>query len=273
LRNKLEESAADEVIVPVKGYGDQEGGASMQPRRPLFLSAAARGLTLVETAIMLVMVGLLIEFVIKGRELVQNARVRDIISQQGAAESAFLAFQDRFHAPPGDFSAASANLNCGTYVCLNGNGNGRIEPGTGGAIHEEILAWQHLSAAGFINGNFQMPSATITAPAPGNTPSSVFGGYLEVVTDNQFGYSGNTASRNNIKTGNYVPAAVLAEVDRKVDDGLPGTGRFRFSTYAAAGPAPVVGGTPNGCTDTDSVSASWLEANGSDNCGAATLLY
>ncbi len=243
----------------------------MQPRRSLH-RLAPRGLTLVETAIILVMVGLLIEFVVKGRELVQNARVRDIISQQGAAESAFLAFQDRFLALPGDYSAANANISCGTSPCLNGNGNGRIEPGTGGAIHEEILAWQHLAAAGFINGRFEMASPTVTAPAPDNTPSSVFGGYLEIVTDNRWGYSGNTASRHNIKTGNYVSAAVLAEVDRKIDDGRPGTGRLRFSTYAGAGPAPAIGGTPNGCTDADSVSASWLEANGSDNCGAATLI-
>ena len=47
--------------------------------------------------------------------------------------------------------------------CLNGNGNGLVEPGTGGAIHEEILAWQHLSAAGFLRGNYQMPTASITA--------------------------------------------------------------------------------------------------------------
>ncbi|HTS55279.1 MAG TPA: hypothetical protein VMH26_18570 [Burkholderiales bacterium] len=221
---------------------------------------------------MLVMIGLLIEFVIKGRELVQNARVRDIISQQGAAESAFLAFQDRFRALPGDYAMASANINCGPSACLNGNANGRIDPGTGGALHEEILVWHHLSAAGFINGHYQMLSPAVAIPAPDNTPSSVFGGYMEAVTDSIWGYSANTASRNNIKTGNYVPAAVLAEADRKVDDGRPGSGRLRFSAYAGTGTAPPVGGTPNGCTDADSASASWIEINGSDNCGAATLL-
>lgn len=243
----------------------------MQPRRSLRRSAN-RGLTLVEAAVMLVVIGLLIEFVIKGRELVQNARVRDIISQQGAAESAFLAFQDRFRVLPGDYATASANINCGPSACLNGNGNGRIDPGTGGALHEEILAWQHLSASGFINGHYQMLNPAVAVPAPENTPSSVFGGFMETVTDNVWGYSGNTMSRNNIKTGNYVPAAVLAEVDRKIDDGRPGSGRLRFSTYAGAGPVPPLGGTPNGCTDADSVSASWIEINGSDNCGAATLL-
>ena len=240
-------------------------------RRPRWW--ADQGFTLIEVAITLVISGLMIEFVVKGQELIQNARVRDIISQQGAAESAFLAFQDRFHAPPGDYAGASSNIRCGASACLNGNGNGRIEAGTGGAIHEEILAWQHLSAAGFLQGNYQMLNSGVAAPAPDNTPSSVFGGYLEIAFDSRWGYSGNSVARHNIKTGNYVAAAVLAEVDRKIDDAHPGSGRFQFSTYAGAGAAPPVGGTPNGCTDADSSAASWNELSGSDNCGAATLLY
>jgi hypothetical protein len=46
------------------------------------------------------------------------------------------------------------------------------------------------------------------------------------------------------KTGNYVPAATLAEVDRKIDDGRPGAVRFQFSTYAGAGAPPLIGRTP-----------------------------
>jgi hypothetical protein len=228
---------------------------------------------LVEVAIVLVIVGLLIEVVMQGQELIQNARVRDIIAQQAAAEQAVLAFQDRFRFLPGDYPAASTDIACSPGVCLNGNGNGRVEPGTGGAIHEEILAWQHLSAAEFLRGNYQMLTSAVAAPAPDNTPSSVFGGYLEIAFDSTWGYSTNTAARHNIKTGNYVPAAVLAEVDRKIDDGLPGAGHFQFSTYAGAGAAPAVGGTADGCTDADSPAAAWLERAGSDNCGAATLLH
>jgi len=227
---------------------------------------------LVEVAIVLVIVGLLIEVVMQGQGLIQNARVRDIIAQQAAAEQAVLAFQDRFRFLPGDYPAASTDIACSPGVCLNGNGNGRVEPGTGGAIHEEILAWQHLSAAEFLRGNYQMLNSAVAAPTPDNTPSSVFGGYLEIALDSTWGYSANTAARHNIKTGNYVPAAVLAEVDRKIDDGLPGAGHFQFSTYAGAGTAPAVGGTADGCTDADSPGAAWLERAGSDNCGAATLL-
>ena len=227
---------------------------------------------MIETTIVVVITGLLLEFVVKGQELIQNARVRDIVSQQNAAEAAFLAFQDRFRAPPGDYAGASTNINCGASACLNGNGNGRIEPGTGGAIHEEILAWQHLSAAGFLAGDYQMLNAAVTVPTPDNTPSNVFLGYMEIAFDSNWGYSGNSVARHNIKTGNYIPAAVLAEVDRKIDDGRAGSGRFQFSTYAGAGTAPVLGGTPNGCADANSAAASWI-VGGSDNCGAASLLY
>src|SRR5262245_60635366 len=205
----------------------------MQPRRTN--RAANRGLTLVEMAIVMTITGLLVEALVAGQGLIRNARVHDIVSQQSAVESAFQAFQDRFRALPGDYSAASTNINCGATPCLNGNGNWRIEPGSGGAIHEEILAWQHLSAAGFLRGSYAMANAGVSALAPDNTPVNVFDGYLEIVYDSNWGYSGNPISRHNIKTGNDIPAGVLAEVDGKIDDGLPGSGRFRFSTYAGTG--------------------------------------
>ena len=234
--------------------------------------SASRGLTLVEVTIVVTIMGLLVEALVTGQGLIYNARVHDLASQQSAVESAFQAFQDRFRALPGDYSAASTNITCGATPCLNGNGNFRIEAGSGGAIHEEILAWQHLSAAGFLSGSYVMANASVAAPAPDNTPANVVAGYLEIIYDSSWGYSGNSKSRHNIKKGNNIPAAVLAEVDRKIDDGLPGSGRFQFSTYAGAGTAPVVGGTPNGCTDANSATALWIQAGGSDNCGAASLL-
>jgi len=85
-------------------------------------------------------------------------------------------------------------------------------------------------------------------------------------------YSGNTAARHNIKTGNNVPVELLAEVDRKIDDGRPGGGTFQFSSYATDGFPPPLGGTPGACTDADSPSASWLAEGGATNCGAASVL-
>jgi hypothetical protein len=251
-----------------RGHPDESSRRSARERA----LSAARGFTLLEATTVLVIVGLLFQALITGQQLIQNARVRHIMSQQDAVESAFEGFQDRFRAPPGDYSAASINIDCGPVACLDGNGDGHIEAGTGGAPHEEILVWQHLGAAGFLEGRFYLAAPGVSTPAPDNTPRNVFGGYLQIGYDALWGYSGNASPRHTIKTGNHVPASVLEEVDRKVDDDKPGTGRFQFSVYAGDGAAPPVGGAPNGCTDADTPTASWITRGAFGNCGAATLV-
>ena len=128
------------------------------------------GFTLIEMAIVLVIVGLLIGGVLAGQQLIQSARVRNLISQQDGVKAAFFGFQDRYRALPGDYSGASININCGTFTCVNGNGNGRIEA-SGATVHEEILAWNHLAAAGFINGSYTMPTSGVAARSAGQHPN------------------------------------------------------------------------------------------------------
>jgi hypothetical protein len=228
------------------------------------------GFTLVETAIVIVVFGLMAQGFLLGQQLIASARVRNVLLQQLAVEAAFGGFQDRFRAPPGDYAAASTSIDCGAVPCLNGNGNGRIEPGP--ALREDILAWHHLTAAGFIAGNFSMQDAAVSSPDRDNNPVNIFGAYLQISADRAWGYSGNTSARHNAKTGNLVPAGILAEIDRKIDDGLPSSGRFQFSSYAGSGTAPIPGAA-GGCTTVDSPNAAWRITDGSENCGATTLLY
>ena len=68
------------------------------------------GFTLIEIAIVLVIIGLLLGGVLKGQELITSARVRNLISQQDGVKAAFFGFQDRFRAFPGDYSGATANI-------------------------------------------------------------------------------------------------------------------------------------------------------------------
>src|ERR1043166_9992461 len=56
------------------------------------------GFTLIEIAIVLVIIGLLLGGVLKGQELITSARVRNLISQQDGIKAAFFGFQDRFRA-------------------------------------------------------------------------------------------------------------------------------------------------------------------------------
>ena len=87
----------------------------------------ANGFTLIEIAIVLVIIGLLWGGVLKGQELITGARVRNLISQQDGIKAAFFGFQDRYLALPGDYRAADTSINCGATPCLNGG----TETGTG----------------------------------------------------------------------------------------------------------------------------------------------
>lgn len=64
------------------------------------------GLTLVEVTIVLVILGVVIQSVLKGQELIRSARVRDIMVQQAGVEQAVLTFQDRYRAMPADYAQA-----------------------------------------------------------------------------------------------------------------------------------------------------------------------
>jgi len=224
----------------------------------------SKGFTLIEIAIVLVIIGLLLGGVLKGQELITGARVRNLISQQDGIKASFFGFQDRYRALPGDYAAANVNI---AGVNIVGNGNGRIEAGTGGAIHEEILVWNHLTSAGFLNGSYTMANSSVAAPAPTNNPVNPYSVYLTLAYDASYG-TGTPPAKHNLKTGSQVPVEIMAEVDRKIDDGQPYAGGFQFSTYAPTGFTAPVGVGANGCI---TATNTWDIAAGSTNCGAASL--
>src|SRR4051812_35011884 len=106
------------------------------------------GFTLIEIAIVLVIIGLLLGGVLKGQELITGARVRNIVQQQDGLKAAYFGFLDRYRALPGDYKAATANISGAT---TDGNADGQVSDGTGtGAVMESILVWEHLSKSGFM---------------------------------------------------------------------------------------------------------------------------
>jgi len=224
----------------------------------------SRGFTLIELAIVLVIVGLLLGGLFKGEELIRGARVRNLIAQEEEIRTAFFGFVDRYHALPGDDATADSTISCGLAPCLDGDGNGRIEAPNASGLHEDILIWSHLSAAGFLNDRYTMADAGVSMASDANSPRSPYGVHLQLSLDTDWGAPGNTANRLNLKSGGQIPADVLAEIDGKVDDGRPYSGSFQFSPYA---PGSLTAPVAANCVE----SGAWSVAGAEANCGAATL--
>lgn len=221
------------------------------------------GFTLIEIAIVLVIIGLLLGGVLKGQELITSARVRNLIAQQDGIKAAYFGFLDRYRALPGDYSAASSNIKgVAAGAVGNGDGDGQIE-----LVNESVRAWDHLSKAGFITGSYTY-AAVGEAVSDTNTPKNPYAGYLQLVYDNNYGAEVAGSSRHNLKTGNQIPVAILAEVDRKIDDGKPYSGAFQFSDYAGpGGTAPTVAECITGAAGSE----QWNVAGESNNCGGASI--
>jgi prepilin-type N-terminal cleavage/methylation domain-containing protein len=224
----------------------------------------SKGFTLIEIAIVLVIIGLLLGGVLKGQELITGARVRNLISQQDGIKAAFFGFQDRYRALPGDYATASTNIN---GVTINGDGNGRIEGPNAGGTYETLLAWNHLTAAGFLNGSYTLATSTTSAAVDTNNPKNPYSVYIQIIYDNTYGVTAGKPFKHNLKTGSQVPVEIMAEVDRKIDDGLPDAGGFQFSIYV-----PPAGTAPTALTCTNAgPPAIWAINQGNTNCGAASL--
>jgi len=224
------------------------------------------GFTLIEIAIVLVIIGLLLGGVLKGQELITSARVRNLISTQDGIKAAYFGFLDRYRALPGDYPGAQAFANIPNMVdnTMGGNGDGRI---FNTAVIEQTLAWMHLSNAGFLTGAYRMANNAEVASAA-NTPTNPYNALLQIVHDDVYSIvAGDPAVvvRLNVKTGNQIPVEIMTEVDRKVDDANAGRGTFRFSIYAGVGIAPV----PGDCFDT--ANGAWKTTSSVVNCGGTTL--
>jgi len=221
------------------------------------LTSRQTGFTLVELAIVLVIIGLILAAVLKGQEMIQNAKVKNVISDLRGVSAAYYSYQDRYKAIPGDDGAATAHLG---QTALAGNGNGIIEGAytdanlpsgttTGGTLTTEAQAfWQHTRMAGFLTG--------ATAPGPTFPALNSLGGLLGVqsgITTNVYGMTGNVVCSGSI------PWKIAQAVDIMIDDGNSDTGNVRAGAasatpnFATATTVSLVYGTSTGVTPPTSV--------------------
>lgn len=198
------------------------------------------GFTLVELAIVMIIIGLLIGGVLKGQELVTNAKITSTISQVKSIDAATSTFFDMFNAYPGDIANPGARLpSCTAAPCSDaGDADSTIEPGPGAvvAIADEAFAfWSHLAAAELISG---VDSTTNTAFGQGLPKADIGGGFTIGHTTSALDgtsvagrighYLALRGSSAVVAAGNsFVPVSPAARIDRKLDDGVPNLGTVR----------------------------------------------
>lgn len=226
-----------------------------------------RGFTLVELAIVMIIIGLLIGGILKGQELINNARVSSAVTQIKGVEGAINTFRDKYSAVPGDILNAGNRLpNCAGECAQAGNGNSLIEVtttagnvGAATADDEGGHAFVHLMASGVLSGPGVDTSiasgswAAATAYPDFNIGGKITIGYnttdptgtpgTDVLTGHYMGVGSIGGAAMGAET---IAASQAAAIDRKLDDGLPNAGSVRATGGGAtATAADCANGTTN----------------------------
>lgn len=201
------------------------------------------GFTLIELAIVLVIIGLLLGGVLRGQELINSAKAKSITEELKNVQIFIYGYQDKFRAIPGDDPNAATNVNNATNATTptaslnNAQINGTWDSTT--ATDESFLFWQHVRLAGLSTG------PTNTADA-NYLPRNADGGRLGVQSITGF-------TEITGMTGLYVVCSqniagrLVKQIDASLDDGATDSGSFRAiidGTPAAVASAAIVDGNP-----------------------------
>lgn len=209
--------------------------------KELSMKSAQSGFTLVEIAIVLVIIGLLLGGILKGQEMITQAKIKNLINDFNGLAAAMYSYQDRYRALPGDESESKVAARwAGSH---GGDGNGTFVRGTVPAVPttpdlynniptaapstttpEGNLFWQHLRLSGFVGGSTLVTDAASVLP-PANSVNGIVG-----VQTAGMGFNGNIICTSNL------PDKVAIAVDTQVDDGSSIRGQVRGLLQTAPNP-------------------------------------
>jgi prepilin-type N-terminal cleavage/methylation domain-containing protein len=199
------------------------------------------GFTLVEIAIVLVIIGLLLGGILKGQEMITQAKIKNIINDFNGITAAINSYQDRYRALPGDdLNAAGRWLN---PQAISGDGNGQLCTGpcanppatpniynntvaTTVAAPEVNLFWWHLRLAGFVGGSTAAGAGSSASP-----PSNAANGIMGVQTGGPAGFF-----TSNMICSSNLPDKIAIAVDTQMDDGTANLGQVRANVQAVPNP-------------------------------------
>lgn len=186
------------------------------------------GFSLIEIAIVLVIIGLMIGGVVKGQTMVKNSKIKRIATDTASVQGAINAYVDSYWMLPGDDSGAAGRW---TTVTAAGNGNGSIADAFNSttAGEESNALWAHLYCSELAKGT------CVAAATAATLPNNPLGGTTGVA-------DGSAAAELGLLTKvvcmSTIPADYAVIYDNQFDDGAGDTGNIRGS---ATGEAPGAG--------------------------------
>lgn len=197
------------------------------------------GFTLIEIAIVLVIIGLLLGGVMKGQELINSAKVKNLATDFRNIPVLIYAYQDKFKSLPGDDPSVVLHLGgeCVEATCKATTGgtvgNGLLEGSWNSytGTDESYHFWQHVRFAGLTLG----PTAIPAAPAIGDgyRPVNAAGGEIGIQSGtSDVAKTPLLNSTNTVIPGTYVLCSpnILGKfaklLDTQIDDGVTDTGNM-----------------------------------------------
>lgn len=184
------------------------------------------GFTLIEIAIVLVIIGLLLGGVLKGQELINSAKVKNMATDFKNIPVFIYGYQDKFKALPGDDLYAVSHV----AATESGNGNGVIGGNWNDAVagatgnSESVDFWQDVRLAGLAPGP---TSPTDTNYIPTNSAGGIIGiqsGTSTVANSPVLDKNGKAISGSYIICSSGILGKFVKQLDTTLDDGQTDTG-------------------------------------------------
>ena len=224
------------------------------------------GFTLIEIAIVLVIIGLLLSGVLKGQELINSAKVKNLANDFKNIPLFINSYQDKYRALPGDdASIGTANTHIANAAACTPAAATKCAPGNGiidgawnahAVTDESYLFWQHVRLAGLTPGVATIPGTP--AAGDGYLPVNATGGEIGIqsnanfttITSNAAGTAGTGIAGTYVTCSQGIPGRFVLQLDIMLDDGNTDAGSMRAADPATAGRSIVTGGIQDGQTYT-----------------------
>jgi prepilin-type N-terminal cleavage/methylation domain-containing protein len=189
------------------------------------------GFTLVEIAIVLVIIGLLLGGVLKGQELINSAKVKNFAQDFRTIPLFIYGYQDKYRALPGDDSNVTDHVSGAIKASASGQvqGNGVIEGNWDSTDHqsESVLFWQHVRMANLASGPTDFSDDT---KAAASLPTNADGGRIGIESTSAHyikNSDGTWLSGTYLVCSGGIQGKFAKQLDITMDDGKTDQGSMR----------------------------------------------